>query len=137
MDAKSKHGFDARMKKSKRISNIVTISVIIILILSVLGVLTLRFDFAAGSHRIIPTAIDTNFWGHYRVYFRGAHDVFQADRDEDHYYILSGNTELVEQVRQAMINNQEIIVFYQRWVGFKPIGSPQTGPIYRIEIIGG
>lgn len=122
-------------KRRKGIKILVKVGIGAAVLLIILLALTLRLDFAAGSHRIIPTAIDTNFWGHYRVYFRGAHDMFQVDRDEDHYYILRGNTELVNEVREAMLSGHEIMVFYQRWVGFKPIGSPQTGPIYRIEII--
>ena len=128
--------YERHEEKAKRFRFFITAIIVAVAFAAILLSLTLRLDFAAGSHRIIPTAVDTNFWGHYRVYFRGAHDVFLPDAEESHYYILRGNTELANEVRQAILNGQQIVVFYERWVGFKPIGSPSSGPIYRIEVVG-
>jgi len=127
-------GFGVTGKKS-RVSIRVKMALVAVIIL-VLGVtsLTFRFDYAAGSHRIIPTAVDSDFWGNYRVYFRTS--IMTRDHEEGHYYISRGNTHLAEQIRTAMLNNQEVMVFYDRYIGFKGFTAPKSSPITRIEIIG-
>jgi len=97
--------------------------------------LTFRFDYAAGVHRIIPTAIDTDLWGNYRVYFRTT--PYMRGSDKEYYCVEKVNSDLALQIREAILNNQEIIVFYNEHVGFKGIKSPKGSPIVRIEYADG
>lgn len=86
-----------------------------------------------GSHRIIPTAVDTDFFGNYKVYYRTTE--YTKNQEEDYYYIEKNNEELVEQLRECIKQNKTVIVYYDKWVGFKGITAPTEAPITKIEVI--
>ena len=92
-----------------------------------------RFDYAGGSHRIIPTAVDRTLVGHYLVYYKTT--VLTKDQDEGTYYILRRDKAIADQIQNAMVRGQEIVVFYDRWIGFKGVTSPHTSPIIRVEVV--
>lgn len=104
-----------------------------IIILFFIGVFSLRLDFASGQHRITPTSIDTDFWGNYKVYFKTSE--YTQNSQEDYYYIDKDNTELKEQMEEYIKNGNTVMVYYDKYVGFKGISSPDTSPITKIEII--
>jgi len=106
---------------------------ILAVILVAIGIFTIRLDFAAGSHRIIPTAVDTDIWGNYKVYFRTTD--FMKNQDEDFYYIEKGNDELAEQMKGCIKSGKTIMVYYDRYLGFKGFTAPCSAPIYKIEEI--
>lgn len=93
----------------------------------------LCLDFAAGSHRITPTAIDTDMWGNYKVYFKTSE--YTQNSQEDYYYIKKEDTELAEQMREYIIEGKEVLVYYDEWVGFKGFTNPSEAPITKIEKI--
>ena len=45
----------------------------------------LCLDYAAGSHRITPTAVDTDMFGNYKVYYKTSQ--YTQNNQEDYYYI--------------------------------------------------
>ena len=104
-----------------------------IIILFFVGLFSLRLDFASGQHRITPTSIDTDIWGNYKVYFKTSE--YTQNANEDYYYIDKDNTELKEQMEECIKNGDTVMVYYDKWVGFKGITAPDTSPITRIEIL--
>ncbi len=104
---------------------------IIFLIVSVAG--NLCFDFASGSHRIIPTAIDNDMYGNYKVYYRTTE--YTKNSEEDYYYIDKKDKELAEQMREYIKNEKTVMVYYDKYVGFKGWGAPTSAPITKIEVI--
>ena len=105
-----------------------------IIILFFTGLFSLRLDFASGQHRITPTSIDTDIWGNYKVYFKTSE--YTQNSNEDYYYIEKGNEELKEQIEECIKNGDTIIVYYDKYFGFKGITAPNTSPITNIEILG-
>ena len=113
-----------------------TIGVVIgVIILVTLLSASWRFDYAGGSHRIIPTAVDTDFWGNFQVYFKTS--ALTQNQEEDYYYVHKRNRQVAEQIRDAILKNQEIMVYYDRYIGFKGPTSPKSSPIVRVEYIDG
>ena len=104
-----------------------------IIILFFVGLFSLRLDFASGQHRITPTSIDTDIWGNYKVYFKTSE--YTQNSNEDYYYIDKNNTELKEQMEECIKNGDTVMVYYDKWVGFKGITAPDTSPITKIEIL--
>lgn len=104
-----------------------------IIILFCVGLFSLRLDFASGQHRITPTSIDTDIWGNYKVYFKTSE--YTQNSNEDYYYIDKDNTELKEQMEECIKNGDTVMVYYDKWVGFKGITAPDTSPITKIEIL--
>ena len=104
-----------------------------IIILFFVGLFSLRLDFASGQHRIAPTSIDTDIWGNYKVYFKTSE--YTQNSNEDYYYIDKNNTELKEQMEECIKNGDTVMVYYDKWVGFKGITAPDTSPITKIEIL--
>ena len=104
-----------------------------IIILFFVGIFSLRLDFASGQHKITPTAIDTDIWGNYKVYFKTSE--YTQNANEDYYYIDKDNTELKEQMEECIKNGDTVMIYYDKWVGFKGITAPDTSPITRIEIL--
>lgn len=104
-----------------------------IIILFFIGLFSLRLDFASGQHRITPTSIDTDIWGNYKVYFKTSE--YTQNSNEDYYYIDKNNTELKEQMEECIKNGDTVMVYYDKWVGFKGITAPDTSPITKIEIL--
>lgn len=104
-----------------------------IIILFFIGLFSLRLDFASGQHRITPTSIDTDIWGNYKVYFKTSE--YTQNSNEDYYYIDKNNTELKEQMEECIKNGDTVMVYYDKWVGFKGITAPVTSPITKIEIL--
>ena len=104
-----------------------------IIILFFVGLFSLRLDFASGQHRITPTSIDTDIWGNYKVYFKTSE--YTQNSNEDYYYIDKNNTELKEQMEECIKNGDTVMVYYDKWVGFKGITAPVTSPITKIEIL--
>lgn len=93
----------------------------------------LHFDFASGSHRIIPTAVDNDMWGNYKVYYRTTE--YTKNSEEDYYYIDKNNAELADEMRNYIKQGKEVIVYYDKYIGFKGFTSPINSPIVRIEVI--
>lgn len=104
-----------------------------IIILFFIGLFSLRLDFASGQHRITPTSIDTDMWGNFKVYFKTSE--YTQNANEDYYYIDKDNTELKEQMEECIKNGDTVMVYYDKWVGFKGITAPDTSPITKIEIL--
>ena len=104
-----------------------------IIILFCVGLFSLRLDFASGQHRITPTSIDTDIWGNYKVYFKTSE--YTQNANEDYYYIDKDNTELKEQMEEYIKNGDTVMIYYDKWVGFKGITAPVTSPITKIEIL--
>ena len=104
---------------------------IIFLIVSVAG--NLCFDFASGSHRIIPTAIDNDMYGNYKVYYRTTE--YTKNSEEDYYYIDKKDKELAEQMREYIKNEKTVMVYYDKYVGFKGWGATTSAPVTKIEVI--
>lgn len=92
-----------------------------------------RWDFAGGSHRILPTAVDTDMWGNYKVYYRTTD--FTKDEEESHYWISKGDNELADQMRDCVKQGEFIMVYYDSYWGLKGWTAPESAPITRIEII--
>lgn len=105
----------------------------LIIILFFVGLFSLRLDFENGQHRITPTAIDTDMWGNYKVYFKTSE--YTQNSQEDYYYIEKSNTELKEQIEECIKKGQTIIAYYDKYIGFKGISAPDTAPITKIEIL--
>lgn len=110
---------------------IIALTIIVIVIVTISATL-LRFDFAGGSHRITPTAVDQDFWGNWKVYYRSPNS-YVGEAEERFYYIEKGNQEIHDQIQEAIQNNWNVMVYYERWVGFKGIGSPKESPIIKVE----
>jgi len=47
--------------------------------------------------------------------------------------IEKGRTDLADQIRTYIAERRQIMVYYDRFVGFKGISSPQLAPIVKIE----
>ena len=107
------------------------IFIVIVVIIVVLGFGNLCLDFAAGSHRITPTAIDTDMFGNYKVYYKTS--AYTQNPQEDFYYIQKEDTELAEQMKEYITEGKEVIVYYNQWVGFKGFTAPTESPITKIE----
>ena len=110
---------------------ILTIGIIIFFIVALAGNLCL--DFASGNHRITPTAIDSDMWGNYKVYYRTSQ--YTQNSQEDYYYIDKDNKELVDLMNEYIRQGKEVIVYYDKYVGFKGISAPTSAPITKIEVI--
>lgn len=107
--------------------------VISVLLLIFIGIFSFRLDFARGSHRITPTSIDTDMWGNYRVYYKTSE--YTKDTEESYYFIDKDNTEIKEQMEECIKNQETIMIYYDKYVGFKGITAPDTSPIIRIEVL--
>ena len=110
---------------------VILISALIIAIL--IGSLFFRFDFESGSHKITPTACDTDFFGNYKVYYKTSG--FEKDIDEKFYYIEKGNTELADIIKDCIANNKTVMVTYEKYIGFKGFGAPDSSPITKIQVM--
>ena len=104
-----------------------------VVILFFIGVFSLRLDFESGQHRITPTSIDTDMWGNYKVYFKTSE--YTQNTNEDYYYIDKNDTELKDQMQECIKNGDTIMVYYDKWIGFKGVTAPSTSPITKIEIL--
>ena len=109
--------------------------VVVALIVCVFAVISfaggLVFDFEAGSHRIIPTAMDTDMFGNYKVYFKT--NEYTKNNEEDYYYIDKNSKEIAEQMQEYIKKGIEVVVYYDKYVGFKGFTAPKESPIVRIE----
>lgn len=104
------------------------------LVISVMiGVFSFRLDFASGQHRITPTSIDTDFWGNYRVYYKTSE--YTKDTEENYYFIDKNNIEIKKQMEECIKNQETVMIYYDKYVGFKGISAPDTSPIIKIEIL--
>ena len=126
------------MKIEKGYVEVGMVVTIIVSILVFIGLLMLLFgnlclDFASGNHRITPTAVDNDFWGNYKVYYRTSQ--YTQNAQEDYYYIDKQNTELAEQMKEYVRQGKEVVVYYDKYIGFKGMSAPTTSPIIRIEVI--
>lgn len=110
---------------------LLTIAFFVFMLAALLGNLCL--DFASGNHRITPTAVDTDMWGNYKVYYRTSQ--YTQNSQEDYYYIDKDDTELAEQMKEYVKQGKEVVVYYDKYVGFKGISAPCTSPIIKIELI--
>ena len=120
--------------KFKALAKLIRTAVIFLVILSlIVGVFGIRLDFAGGSHRILPTSVDTDLWGTYKVYYRTTE--FTKDVEESVYYIEKSNDLLAEQMRDCVKAGEFIMVYYEPYVGFKGFAAPPSAPITRIEIL--
>lgn len=110
-----------------------TFFILVFVALFFIGLFSLRLDFASGSHRITPTAIDNDIWGNYKVYYKTSE--YTKNSDEDYYYIDKDNLELVEQMKDVIKNGKTVIAYYEKYVGFKGLTAPDSSPIIKIEVI--
>jgi len=104
-----------------------------LIVLMIIGIMSLKLDFASGQHRITPTSMDTDIWGNYKVYYKTSE--YTKDTEERYYYIEKDNTEIKEQMEECIKNQETIMIYYEKYVGFKGITAPDTSPIIRIEIL--
>lgn len=104
-----------------------------LIIFIIIGLFSLRLDFASGQHRITPTSIDTDMWGNYKVYFKTSE--YTQNSNEDYYYIEKENEELKNQMEECIKKGETVMVYYDKWVGFKGITAPDTSPIIKIETL--
>ena len=107
--------------------------IILITCLIILGNCGIRFDFESGSHRITPTAVDVDFWGNYKVWFKT--NEYTKNSEEDFYYIAKDNSELADQIKDCIKNGETIMVYYDKYVGWKGVSSPKSSPIVKIEVV--
>lgn len=107
--------------------------VIAVLLLIFIGIFGFRLDFASGSHRITPTSMDTDMWGNYRVYYKTSE--YTKDSEESYYFINKNNTEIKEQMEECIKKQETIMIYYEKYVGFKGVTTPYTSPIIRIEVL--
>lgn len=116
---------------------IISPELLIIAILALMVVMPsispLRFDFASGVHMITPTAIDTDIWGNYKVYFKT--NEFTNNKNEDYYYIDKDRKDLVEIVELVIMKHGDILAYYDKYVGWQGFTSPRSSPIVRVERI--
>lgn len=110
---------------------VITVAILGFLLLTIFG--GLRLDFASGSHRIIPTAVDNDIWGNYKVYFRTTE--FTKNQEEDYYYIDKDDKELADEMREYIKQSKTVIVYYDKYVGFKGFTAPGEAPIKKIEVV--
>ena len=92
-----------------------------------------RFDYQGGSHKIYPTAVDNDFWGNYKVYYKTT--LLTREEDEGIYYISRGRKDIRDKVRRAIMENNPIVVHYDRYIGIKGLLAPKESPIIRVDII--
>ena len=90
-----------------------------------------RIDTAGGQHIIIPTAVDTDLWGNYKVYYKTT--VFEGNQAEGYYMIEKEREDLANEAKEYMKKREQIIVYYERYIGFKGISSPKSAPIIKME----
>lgn len=108
--------------------------VVLLIAFSIVGFFGgLALDFASGNHRITPTAVDTDMWGNYKVYYRTSQ--YTQNQNEDYYYIDKNNAELAEQMKEYVSKGKEVVVYYDKYVGFKGFTAPSSSPIIKIEVI--
>lgn len=120
-------------EKGEILAGFIVAIVTIFIIFGFYALLCIRLDFESGSHKIIPTAVDQDMCGNYKVYFRTTE--YTKNNEEDFYYIDKNNTELAEEIRECIKNEQTIIVYYDKYVGWKGITAPSEAPITKIELI--
>lgn len=121
------------LKRRRNYGKFMLVSLIIIVAVIMSVITPLRFDFAGGSHRIVPTAMDTDIWGNYKVYYKTSD--FTHNRNEDFYYIDKGDKDLADLTSQNIVNSREMVVYYDRYIGWKGFTAPKTSPIIRIETV--
>jgi hypothetical protein len=109
------------------------ITIMAILFFVVICLCNFCLDFASGSHRITPTAIDNDIWGNYKVYYRTSQ--YTQNNQEDYYYIDRDDKKIAEQINECIRQGKEAIVYYDKYVGIKGISAPKTSPIIKIEVI--
>lgn len=71
--------------------------------------------------------------GNYKVYYRTSN--YTQNNQEDYYYIKKEDAELAEKMKEYVAEGKEVVVYYDKWVGFKGISAPGTSPITKIEEI--
>lgn len=94
---------------------------------------SIRLEFKGGMHKIIPTSIEKEIFGNYKVYYKAS--PFAQDTKEKYYYIEKGQDEIVATIEAAILNTEEIAVYYNNYVGLKGFTAPPCSPIVRVEII--
>lgn len=124
--------FGGNRRRARTRSLIIMIAVITLIVIAIFGTVCFRFDYAAGSHRIIPTAVDTDLWGNYQVYFKTS--VLTQNTEESFYYIDKSRPDIAEQIQEAILTEQTIVVYYERYIGFKGLTAPRESPIVKVEI---
>lgn len=122
-----------KSKKGEILAGFILTVVIIIVIFGICALFGIRLDFESGSHRIIPTAVDQDIWGNYKVYFRTTE--YTKNSEEDYYYIEKDNTALAEEMKEYIKQNKEVIVYYDKYIGWKGFTAPEEAPITKIELI--
>ena len=132
---KKKTDLEKRLASRRRHWRLIKVSFMIIAIVAI--VLTVanpfRFDFTGGTHRITPTAVDTDIWGNYKVYFKTSD--LTLNNGEDFYYIQKGDKELIDYMERAIVEKNEVVIYYDRYVGYKGFMAPKTSPIVKIDTI--
>jgi len=109
------------------------LTIITIIVFGCMLAFGLRLDYAEGSHKIEPTAVDKDIWGNYRVYYKTSD--YTQDSQENYYYIDKDNSELAEEMKEYIKQGKKVIVYYGEYVGWKGLTAPGTSPIIQIEIL--
>lgn len=94
---------------------------------------SVRLDYGEGSHMIQPTAIDKTMYGHYKVYYRTS--AYTQNSQEDYYFIDKDRSDLAEQMQKYIKNKDTVMVYYEKFVGWKGFTAPDSSPIIKIEIV--
>lgn len=118
------------MKLFKVVISVIVSFFIIAVVILMAG---LRFDYAEGGHKIKPTAVDSDFWGNYKVYYKTSE--YTQNSQENYYWIDKNAPEMAEKIKEYIRANKEIIVHYDKYVGYKGISAPAESPIIRIELV--
>jgi len=133
---KFKRKGENKMKKENGnglVAGFITFFMLALFIIFIIMFGSIRFDYASGSHRITPTAIDTDWYGNYKVYYKTSE--YTKNSDEDYYYIEKGNEELADEIREIIKQGKTILAYYDQYTGWKGWGAPDSSPIVRIEVL--
>ena len=122
-----------RMKREKRKLQAVVAGTILmgLIVLVVLYACPVKFDYAAGTHRIIPTAVDSDIWGNYKVYYKTSD--FTQNKNDSYYYIDKDRHDLAAEIDDAISAGDEIVTHYDKYIGWKGFTAPASSPITKIE----
>jgi len=88
----------------------------------------MKWDPESGQNSGYISAVDKDYWGNYKVYFR---DTEQGGGSTYTYYIRGHNEELLKQAREAMTNSDRVVVKYEALKEFTTLGG---SPIVEITI---
>lgn len=105
---------------------------IVIIVAMVAGMIPMgilaKWDPESGQNSGYISAVDKDYWGNYKVYFR---DTEQGGGETYTYYIKKSDENLVTQARDAMMKSDRVVVRYESLTEFTTLGG---SPIVEITI---